>query len=494
MNKFYRSLAKLCFGIGVVLIVALLQTASSRSATTTVSPAAQVLGIATGAHIPPTYNYGTEIASFNAVVGKKLALDMYFSDFGTPAGDGKPFDDFLLRQIRSQLPQSDWPVIVLAWMPQNGKKSLGCDQNYPEGIPPASIAAGACDTYIRAFARGMKARPERFILRFAFEMSLLNSKYWPGHFGQDANDFIAMWRHVHDLFKTEGVTNVEWLWGPSFDSNPTPSVAPWNDLHNYYPGNDYVDWVGPDGYNWYYGQTPHWSWVWFSDMYDAVLKDFACRYPKPQIIHEFGSADGPGYPNKSTWIQDAFQQMPNYPFLRASIWLNGYAFDNPAYADFRVASSTRFDGSVGPLPSGTNSWTTAYKNAIAPSVYKTTLPTLAAATPPTTYCGNGETTVTVTPNLVVLEPGGRSTHTLTGMLYNSSLNISLDLPANISSGTPSPNSLAAPWGTSQITLNVSASAPLGQYTVIVHAGGYSLPIQVVVVRLDEHAYLPLVMH
>jgi len=495
MSKFYRLFVKLCVSVLVILIISLSLATVGRSATTTISPAAQVLGIAHGAHVVPTFNYGTEIANFNTLVGKKLAIDMYFTDFGTPSGDGKPFDDFLLRQIRLQLPQSDWPVIAVSWLPQNGKQSLGCDQDYPAGIPPASIAAGACDTYIRAFARGMKARPERFILRFAFEMSLLDSKYWPGYFGQNGTDFIAMWRHVHDLFKAEGVTNVEWLWAPGFDSNPRPSVLPWNDLHNYYPGDDYVDWVGPDGYNFYQGENPPWSWVWFSDMFDNVLKDFACRYPKPQIVHEFGSADAKdgSRPNKVDWIQDAFQQMPKYPFLRAFLWLNGYAFDSTAHSDFRVTSNTRQNGIVGPVPSASNpSWTNAYKTGLASSVYKSSLPSLAASTPPTTYCGNGEPAFTLSPNFVILAPGESSVHTVIGMLYPTTTTVSLTLPAQIT-GSVSPNQLPVPWGTAQVNLHTSAATALGIYTVTVQAGSVSLPITVMVVASVTRVYLPLVM-
>jgi len=488
MNKFHGLLATLCVSVVVVFIVLLLPPAASRSAPTVISPAAQVLGIAHGAHIVPTFNYGTEVANFNAVVGKKLAIVMYFTDFGTPSGDGKPFDDFLVRMIRQQLPQSDWPVIVLSWLPQNGKQSLGCDQNYPEGIPPASIAAGACDTYIRAFARGIKARPERFILRFAFEMSLLNTKYWPFYFGQGPSDFVAMWRHVHDLFQAEGVTNVEWLWAPGYDSNP---VEPWNDLHLYYPGDAYVDWVGPDGYNWYYGQNPPWAWMWYDDMFLDVSQDFACRYPKPQIVHETSSADGPGAPNKVSWIQDTFQQMPKYPFLRAFLWLNDYAFSTPGQADFRVTSSTAHEGGVGPVPSvGDQSWTNAYKTGLASSVYKSTLPSLAASTPPTTYCGNGEPTYTMSPNFVLLQPGDSSTHTVVGMLYPTTPTLSLSLPAQLT-GSVTPNKLPMPWGTAQVSLHTSAATPLGTYTVTVNAGSMPLTITVKVIDSVERVYLPL---
>lgn len=495
MNKLIKELVKLGLGAIVVLTVLTLPTNISDSAPMAVSPPAQILGIAHGAHIVPTYNYGDEIKSYNAVVGKKLAIDMYFTDFGSPAGDGKPFDEFLLKMIRQQLPASDWPVISISWLPQNGKKALGCDRDYPDGIPPASIAAGACDTYIRAFARGIKARPERIILRFAFEMSLLNSKYWPFYFGQGPNDFIAMWRHVHDLFKAEGVTNVEWLWAPGFDVNPR---EPWNGMHLYYPGNDYVDWVGPDGYNWWYGQTPHWDWVWYNDMFDAVSKDFACRYPKPQIVHEIGAADGPGTYNKVNWINDMFQQMPKYPFLRAFIWLNDYAFGNPSDADFRVTSTTAHDGGVvGAVPASSNiyntpagAWTNAYKTALANPVYRSTLPSLAASTPPSTYCGNGEAVYTVNPNYVIVERGESTRHTVLGMLTPTTTTVSLSLPAKIT-GAVTPNQLPMPWGTAQVELHTAADISLGMHTVTVNAGSVPLTIKVYVVDSVTRLYLPI---
>jgi hypothetical protein len=494
MRKLYRLLATFGFGLGVVVIVLLVTPPVSRSTPTAISPSAQVLGIAHGAHIVPNFNYGTEIGKYNTLVGKNLALVMYFTDFGNATGDGKAFNDFLIRQIREQLPLSARPVIVISWMPQNGKLALGCNRDYPGGIPPAYIAAGACDTYIRNYARGIKLMPERIILRFAFEMSLLNAKYWPFHFNQGPGDFVAMWRHVHDIFREEGVTNVEWLWAPSFDSNPKDA---WNNSNLYYPGNDYVDWVGPDGYNWWYGQNPHWAWVWYNDMFLNVSKDFACRYPKPQIVHEISGADGPGTPNKASWIQDAFQQMPSYPFLRAFLWLNDYAFDTPGQADFRVTSSTTHDGGVGAVPTAGNlynapvgSWTTTYKNGLAASVYKSSLPSLAASTPPATYCGNGEPAYSISPTFVILERGEQSAHKVIGMLYPTTPTLSLNLPAQIT-GSVTPNKLPLPWGTAQVKLFTSANTPLGLHTVTVMAGGVPLTVTVKVVESANHLYLPI---
>ena len=56
--------------------------------------------------------------------------------------------------------------------------------------------------------------------------------------------FIAAWRHVVRYFRDNNVTNVSWQW----------SVG-WNDAYlevgtfrDYYPGDDYVDWIGIDAY------------------------------------------------------------------------------------------------------------------------------------------------------------------------------------------------------------------------------------------------------
>ena len=112
--------------------------------------------------------------------------------------------------------------------------------------------------------------------------------------------------------------------------------------------------------------------------------------------------------------------------------------------------------------------------------------------PPTTYCGNGETVFTVNSNVAILEPGQSSKHTLTGMMYSSSTSLSLNLPAKIT-GSVTPGQLPAPWGKAQITLQTSATIPLGTYTVTVQAGSMQVPIKVIVVKSVRHAYLPLVL-
>jgi hypothetical protein len=330
-------------------------------------------GITLGAYVIPTYNYGAEITSFNKLTGKNIGVALMFVDW---ANDFSPFQ-FLFNQIQWQMNPADFPAVMLTWAPVNGRASLGCNSDYNGGVPPASVASGACDRYIRNYAKSLKAQPLRVIMKFAHEMNVASHAWWPGNHRQSAGDFINMWRRVRQLFREEGANNVEFLWGPNFDSYPD---TPGNQPTDYYPGNDYVDWVGVNAYN-YYSQAPGGAWAWrsFESFVGGRLNDFACRYPKPQMVHEFGTIEGQ---NKAAWIQEAYRVVQNYPFVKAIVYYNDRDFGNPN-ADFRITSSTAKDGGVRAL----SNWTSAYQQAVSSPVFNSKLPSLADANPGGTNCG-----------------------------------------------------------------------------------------------------------
>ena len=343
-----------------------------------------ISGIAHAAHLRPTINYGDEVEAFNDLVGKNIAIVMYFLDW-TGVSASQALDPFLLNQIQNQISEpSERPVVMLTWQPMKQNTSYGCTKTYDGVIPPADIIAGNCDAYITQFALDLKARSERFILRFAHEMNITDSPWWPGHFGGDASLYVQMYQHVYDVFSAQDVPNVEWIWSPNYGSNPTDE---WNDLHNYYPGDSYVDWIGLSGFNWYISPGHSEPWRTFEFLFDDVLKDLTCTYAKPQMIAEIGSVEGGGsVPTKADWILDAYSKMGSYPFLRAVVWFNDYAYASPSYADFRVTTSTAQDGSVSPIPSGTNAWTNAYSTGISSATFTSVLPSLVDATPTNTIC------------------------------------------------------------------------------------------------------------
>lgn len=86
------------------------------------------------------------------------------------------------------------------------------------------------DAYLRQFAREAAASGMPVFLRFACEM---NGEWVPWH--GDPARYVEKWRLVHDIMAEEA-PNVAMVWSPNF--------LPRDNIDPYYPGDEYVDWVG----------------------------------------------------------------------------------------------------------------------------------------------------------------------------------------------------------------------------------------------------------
>src|SRR6476659_9673922 len=106
------------------------------------------------------------------------------------------------------------------------------------------IAAGKYDGWILEWARQARAFGHPLFLRWDWEM---NGTWFPWSTtpGQSTTpaEYVAGWRHMHDLFVRVGARNVSWVWCPNVAYNGS---TPYSDV---YPGPAYVDWTCLDGYN-----------------------------------------------------------------------------------------------------------------------------------------------------------------------------------------------------------------------------------------------------
>jgi beta-mannanase len=172
---------------------------------------------------------------------------------------------------------------------------------------------------------------------------------------QTPAQYVKAWKHVHDIFIAEGATNVVWVWCPYGNAVSVNSFAP------YYPGNDYVDWVAIDVYNW--GSSSLYSLT--KTSYD-VLGSITGN-SKPIMLAEFNSVnnESSGY-RKAAWITAAFgNDIPSLPNIKAVVWFN-HDYLSPG---LRIETKP-YDTYVVP----------AYKKAIASSYY---LPNNSATVTPT---------------------------------------------------------------------------------------------------------------
>jgi len=183
-------------------------------------------------------------------------------------------------------------------------------------VPYENILSGQYDHYLSSMAAEVKLWDKPLIIRFAQEMNI--SRY---HWGTSKDDFgslspeiyIKMFQYIVNLFKKQKVDNVLWAFCPNVDSVPN---EPWNSAKKYYPGDQYVDVFGMDGYNWNIteeiaaSRKQDWSLSWrtFEQIFKPLYEELkTIDSHKPIIVFETGSVNRPGDPKKSLWIQDALR-------------------------------------------------------------------------------------------------------------------------------------------------------------------------------------------
>ncbi len=146
------------------------------------------------------------------------------------------------------------------------------------------------------------------------------------------------YRHIIDLFKIENVTHITWFFHVDINSMPNEK---WNQPRYYYPGDDYIDWIG---FSIYGPQNPTEDyWELFSeilnDKYESILN---ISNGKPVAILEFGVTDNHPLGSKSEWIDNAFNTILNNSYINfsaISYWNENWEEDDNIFANIRIDSS-----------------------------------------------------------------------------------------------------------------------------------------------------------
>ncbi|MCP3939237.1 MAG: hypothetical protein GY708_28135 [Actinomycetia bacterium] len=158
------------------------------------------------------------------------------------------------------------------------------------GTDTIEIWNGRHDEWIRTQARAVRDLGEPVLMRWLWEMDGQRRREWV-HSGAD---YVAAWNHIRGLFDEEGATNAEFVWCPN-------EALFWNggDPMPWYPGDDRVDWLCADGYNWATTTTSP-DWIGLEPIF-ADFYDWAVPRGLPIIVGETGVAEAePGA--KADWI------------------------------------------------------------------------------------------------------------------------------------------------------------------------------------------------
>lgn len=188
----------------------------------------------------------------------------------------------------------------------------------PYGTSVQAIAQGQSDTYISRFAAAVRKLNLPVAISFGHEM---NGNWYPwGTDETSAAEFVAAWRHIHNLFIQAGASNVIWVWNPNV-INPVPQVS----LQEYWPGDAYVDWVGITGY------FPTSGPETFATLYGPTIAQIKHFTTKPMIIAETAVETGP---SEIQATHSLVAGVKHHPAVLGFIWFD---FDKDG-VDWQVES------------------------------------------------------------------------------------------------------------------------------------------------------------
>ena len=238
----------------------------------------------------------------------------------------------IYQEFGEQRPQFDamWErgiIPLLDW----GSWSTAASPKYIQpDFALATIINGKHDAYVHRWAKAAKEWGHPLFLRFNWEM---NGSWYPWsetRNGNSSGEYVSSWRHVREIFRAEGATNVKWVWCPNVID--TRSSVP---LSHYYPGGYYVDWLCIDGYNWGTNPARPDRWKTFADVFGLTYSALTQISSRPIMIAETGSSEIGG--SKAAWIADTLEVALPYRFsrIRALIWFNW----NADHMDWIIESS-----------------------------------------------------------------------------------------------------------------------------------------------------------
>ena len=114
-----------------------------------------------------------------------------------------------------------------------------------------------------------------------------------------AQDFVAMWRRVAELLEANNGQHLELVWVLTGGSFRRGQADQW------YPGDDVVDIIGADTYNWYTCQGTNREWRSLETLIEAPLA-FAREHGKPLALPEVASVEDPAaVGRKAEWLDEA---------------------------------------------------------------------------------------------------------------------------------------------------------------------------------------------
>jgi hypothetical protein len=173
-------------------------------------------------------------------------------------------------------------------------------------LAPAAILAGADDRQLTAFGRQLAAYGKPVVLSVDPEGNGPWNSYGTQH--ATPGQYVAIYRHVHDVITKAGARDITWVWTIS----NSPPITHESLLKSLYPGDAYVDWIGIDGY--FVGSENS-----YQQVFTRVFNEARSFTGRPFLVTETSVQPGP---YAARWVDELFSGIEADPAVVGFVWFD----------------------------------------------------------------------------------------------------------------------------------------------------------------------------
>jgi hypothetical protein len=280
------------------------------------------------------------IEDFEQMVGKHQAIIASSSYWGE---QNFPLDNLNVIWRHGSLPLVFWSAWDKPYEEDRGSDKFSLTE----------ILAGKWDAYIDKWGDAARSFGHPLIVVFGVEM---NGTWFPwsgAYYGgaqwdpehnnwRGPETFRKAYRYVVDRVRARGASNIKWM----FHTNNYPyPYETWNSAAAYYPGSDYVDWLGLSVYGQQYKDEPNPD---IPSLVDWPYQEMCRLDPhKPIMIAEWATGEfplataEPSAMHKPEWIKQGLDFFrTRYPRIKAALyWHERWQNADGSYSNLRVNSS-----------------------------------------------------------------------------------------------------------------------------------------------------------
>jgi len=301
--------------------------------------------------------YKDSIIHFEAMAGKKLGW-VYFSNNWLPEKGGIIFPSMEVEKIHALKRTPYIRMMARSKFEEGREDSLYNMDNFLNGM---------FDEDLKKWMRKASSYNFPLLVEFGTEMNgfwFPWNGYWNGgentSFGNPGDfdgpeKFRKVYQKIINFSREEGAHNITWFFHVNVENDP---VNQWNKMKFYYPGDEYIDWIGVSVYGSLEYMEP-WRDLKeiLSDNWDEITH--ISTTGKPIAVLEWGICDNPNLGNKGQWITKAVHSFTSGAVYSKEI--KAISYWNEAWEDNSHLINLRIDSSPESLE--------AYKNAIKSPIF-----------------------------------------------------------------------------------------------------------------------------